>query len=375
MAQRLTSSKRRLAGAGVACIIAGAALASSHVAVQRCARVWCTASGVRGHRRLRSCCRAEVPGALGVTITWRTACNEARALEQRLSAMQADCSRAAQELDKFCAGGDPIKSGAYRKADKEEPMLAPWGPVAALLGMLGVAAVPGSRGPESPPKMSDVPTSVLGGTWEGCAPLQGRASSGFAAALPPLSSLEDLRARVTEDTSVTQEESALWRESFDLLYEDWPCKHARAEAALSVVRDAEVRADQRRRAAVAAFRGRVLDQMIRADGGASSTEELEAAIEAMQSGEIFARSLALLERLTLEAEDLQVELRRREGECARAPSSARFACREAVRQLTADLAERFEQIRRCYLPAMASPETLEQVRNVQKAMGKFNPFR
>lgn len=292
-----------------------------------------------------------------------------------MSSMQADSGRAVRELDDFCAGSDPIKSGAYRKTDKEEPMLAPLGPVASLLGMLGVAAAAGSRGPESPPKMSDVPMSVLGGTWEGCAALQGRASSGFAAALPPLSSLEDLRARATEDPSVAEEESVLWRESFDLVYEDWPRRHAQAEAALAVVRDAEGRADQRRQVAVAAFRGRVFEQMAKADGGASSPEELEAAVGAMQAGEMFARSLALLERLTLEAEDLQVELRRREEESARAPSSARFASREAVRQLKTDLAERIEQIRRCYLPAMALPGTLEQVRNVRDAMGKFNPFR
>ncbi|CAK0867170.1 unnamed protein product [Prorocentrum cordatum] len=115
-------------------------------------------------------------------------------------------------------------------------------------------------------------------------------------------------------------------------------------------------------------------RMSRADGGAHPPEQLDAALVQLQgAGAVASRSLGLLERLTLEAEDLQVELRRLEDEHARSPGAARFASREASRQVAEELSRRFGQIRGCFMPAMV-PGAMEGVGRFRDAIGNLNPF-
>lgn len=121
--------------------------------------------------------------------------------------------------------------------------------------------------------------------------------------LPAQVSKSAFLAFAKDDPSSSKHANELCQDSVDELFEQIYPLWSRAAEAVAMVAAAESNAERRRELAVQGFRSRVMQQLDRAHGNGESQEELELRLSSLLA-ENRAR-LPLLERMVLQAEDLQ----------------------------------------------------------------------
>ncbi|CAE7214858.1 CPK15 [Symbiodinium sp. CCMP2456] len=320
--------------------------------------------------------RRAVPGTVTQGRSWRQVHEEAKSLQDRLKAVMLESGQRVRELDAMFLDKPPkpkkpqktpAELEEERKAREREQELDPLGWGKMLKG----------RKPQ--PLFPDVEANppVLSGELATAEPIVGMYSASPSCSVPARMYREDLLAGARDDPAASKEENELWRNAAELLTQTiepmWPEAEERVMALVS----AEFKAEERRESKVGQVRKRVLKQMVRANTGLRSEEELDGLLTILQTDKRLLKYLGLLERCCFEAEKIQARMDKRQEKfrSAKLGSYAQERAEEAVVDVFSSAKGLELRIQACCNAAEELPETYDSMNEIGDFFNSLNPFR
>jgi len=308
--------------------------------------------------------------------TWRQAHEEAKQYERQLRDVMTNASSIIRTLDKLFTQDVSLAESRYTTpvpAPTPPPDPANMSDMEAFgLGELFVF----QRGEAVFPDFEKKPP-ILAGELSTGKPIVGLYSSDTLLQLPSRMYRAQFIGGAAGDPTASDEENDLWRNAACLVADSVDDLYFEAEGLVLSVKAAEERAEQRRGPYVDGFRKRVMQQMIYATDGFNPPEVIDKWLTTLQTDSRLLRYLGLLEKASLEAEQLQAEIRRLQSEVQNLPpeSSARYRAEGAVRGVYTRTRGLDVRIRACCNAAQDMPETMDAYKKLGEEWDKINPFK